>query len=573
VAAGRPGATGPTPIARREPGTPSPGDSLVGPTVTVAPPPGGELRGRVALLLLLRTLVVSVVLGLSLWLIVAGHPQGRAAVWIQSMIIAATYMSSIVFGVMLRAGWTPRKVARPMLATDLSITSLLIYATGGAQSPYAFLYALSIVAAGALSYRRGAVILTLAALGALTFTGLLAWVRVLEVPMPSQLRPWEQSAGDFARTLGIQLAALSGVGVLSFIFGDQLQRGAETLATTRRAAADVLLLHRDIVRSLASGLITIAPDGAVLTANQAAADILRRRAAELPGEPIEAVMPGLEAQLTASPGGELRRADLALGELTVGVTVSPLRDVRDRVIGRVVSFQDLTELRRLEEHMRRAERLATVGQLAAGIAHEIRNPLASISGSIELLRQAPLASEDDRTLMAIVHRELQRLNELVGDLLDYANPRPSQPVDFDLGVLVRETLQVSRADRAFAEVELAAEAEEPLVVHADPSKLRQVVWNLVRNAADAAATGGKHVQVRARRATDQVLITIEDDGPGIPPERVPRIFDPFFTTKQKGTGLGLATCHAIVSEHGGRIDLETEVGKGTKIMVRIPTRR
>jgi len=578
-----PDPTGPMPILRRDPVAPSPGDSLVG--STVPPPLGADLRRRVTRLLLLRTLVISIVLGLSLWLITAGPRPERTAVWIQSTIIAATYLSLIVFGVMLRAGFAPRKVARPMLATDLVITSLLVYVTGGAQSPYAFLYALSVVAAGALSYRRGAVTIGLAAVGLMTAVALLAWWRVIAVPIPSELRPWEQSPGDLARTLGIQVAALSAVGVLAFIFGDQLQRGAETLATTRQAAADLFTLHQDIVRSLAAGLITVDPAGTVLTANQAAADILHRRAAELHGKPIEAIMPGLTDQLADARGGELRQADLTLGELTIGVTVSPLRDVRDQVIGQVVNFQDLTELRRLEQHMRRAERLATVGQLAAGIAHEIRNPLASISGSIELLRQAPLASDDDRTLMAIVHREIQRLNELVGDLLDYANPRPSQPVEFDLGVLVRETVKVSRADRAHAGVEIATEVDEPLPVTADPSKLRQVVWNLVRNAVDAAAAGGKHVRVCARRggeppgavsamtAAAMAAITVEDDGPGIPPDRIGRIFDPFYTTKQKGTGLGLATCHAIVAEHGGRIDLESEVGKGTKVVVRLPTGR
>jgi two-component system sensor histidine kinase PilS (NtrC family) len=176
--------------------------------------------------------------------------------------------------------------------------------------------------------------------------------------------------------------------------------------------------------------------------------------------------------------------------------------------------------------------------------------------------------------MAIVHREIQRLNELIGDLLDYANPRPSQPVEFDLAVLVRETLQVSRADPALAAVEASVAAGAPLPVHADPSKLRQVVWNLVRNAADAADAGGKHVRVEARAAgAGEVTITVEDDGPGIPADKLARIFDPFFTTKQKGTGLGLATCHAIVAEHGGRIDVESEVGKGTKVVVRLPTGR
>jgi two-component system sensor histidine kinase PilS (NtrC family) len=256
----------------------------------------------------------------------------------------------------------------------------------------------------------------------------------------------------------------------------------------------------------------------------------------------------------------------------LGVTVSQLRDVHDQVIGRVINFQDLTELRRLELHAQRAERLATVGQLAAGVAHEIRNPLASISGSIELLRASPQTSEDDRTLMAIVNREIGRLNVLIGDLLDYANPRPSQPADFDLGSLVEETVRVARAEPAFADVELACEVDHPLPIHADPAKLRQVVWNLVRNASDAAAGGGKHVRVEARHRDDVVTVVVSDDGPGIAKELVGRIFDPFVTTKQKGTGLGLATCHAVVAEHGGRIDVETNPGAGTKMIVTLPAR-
>src|SRR5262249_25014741 len=157
----------------------------------------------------------------------------------------------------------------------------------------------------------------------------------------------------------INVAALIGVGALSFLFGDQLKRSAETLATTRRAAADLLTLHQDIVRSLSSGLITTSADGAILTANQAAADILRMNVGVLAGKPIDTVMPGLSS-LLASVEDELRRADVVVpivdDDLTVGVTVSPLRDVRDQVVGRVINFQDLTELKRLEQHARRAER-------------------------------------------------------------------------------------------------------------------------------------------------------------------------------------------------------------------------
>jgi two-component system sensor histidine kinase PilS (NtrC family) len=522
-------------------------------------------------LLLLRTLVVTVVLGLSVWVSIASASrQSHSATWVQSVIIAATYLSSIVFGVMLRRGVPPRRVARPMHAADLAVTSLLVYVTGGAQSPYMFLYALSIVSAGALSYRRGAAGVALASIAAATVTSVLAWLHVLAVPMSSQVTPWRQSPVELVRTLGITYAALSGVGALAFIFGDQLQRGAETLATTRKAAADLYTVHQDIVRSLSSGLLTIAADGTVLTANLAAGEILRRLSGGMVNSKIDDVMPGLPALLVGT-GGDLRRADLTVptsaGDLTIGVTVSPLRDVKDEVIGRVINFQDLTELRRLEQASRHADRLVTVGQLAAGIAHEIRNPLASISGSIELLKSGPQASEEDQALMAIVHREVQRLNVLIGDLLDYANPRPRQAIDFDLGALVEETLHVARGDQAFAAVEVTADVDKPLRLHADPAKLRQVVWNLLRNAAQA---GGHHVRITARDDAGGATITVTDDGAGIPPERVARIFDPFFTTKSKGTGLGLATCHAVVVEHGGRIDVESTVGKGTKMVVRLP---
>jgi two-component system sensor histidine kinase PilS (NtrC family) len=533
-----------------------------------AEPAGVDYGRRVSRLLLLRTLVVSVVLGLSIWLLRASEEPSKGAAWLQSAIIVTTYLSSIVFGLLLRAGFSPRKVARPMQAVDLAITSILVYITGGALSPFTFLYALSIVAAGALSYRRGAVVVTAASIAMLIAVGVLAWQRVIAVPM--SVRPWEQSGANLLRTLGIQGASMLGVGALAFILGDQLQKGAETLATTRKAAADLFTLHQDIVRSLASGLVTIGPDGTVLTANEAACDILAVALKDISNKPIETVMPGLTALLEK---GEARRADLTLPDgLTIGVTVSPLRDVRDQVLGRVVNFTDLTELRRLEQNMRRAERLATVGQLAAGVAHEIRNPLASISGSIQLLKAAP-ASDEDRALMDIVNREIDRLNVLIGDLLDYANPRPSHFVDFDVDVLVRETLQVAGGDSAFADIEVTSNVAGPLPVRGDSSKLRQVMWNLLRNAAEAAAAGGKHVSVSAFLEEDDVVIVVGDDGPGIPTDQIGRIFDPFFTTKEKGTGLGLATSHAVIAEHGGSIDVQSSVGTGTQMMVTLPRRR
>jgi signal transduction histidine kinase len=221
--------------------------------------------------------------------------------------------------------------------------------------------------------------------------------------------------------------------------------------------------------------------------------------------------------------------------------------------------------------MQRAERLAVIGGLAAGVAHEIRNPLASISGSIELLTAAPQVDDDSRALAEIVHREVARPNTLISELLDYANPRPLAAVDLDVSELVRETLRVFQQDRDFARVALEAELPEgggPVIL-ADPEKLRQVLWNLLRNAAEATDEGKVTVRVELQPA-GKVGIAVIDNGPGISSEHLERIFDPFFTTKQAGSGLGLATVHAIVIGHGGTVHVSSKIGQGATFVVRLP---
>ena len=534
-----------------------------------APGPSSDLATRVVRLMVLRTLVITVVLGLSFWLTATSLTVQRTPLFLQLAVIIASYASSIFFAALLARNASPTRIAHAMLATDLVLTSLLIFVTGGALSPYTFLFALSIVSAGAVSYRRGAIAVAGSSLVLAIGVSLLAWAHAIDMPLTGSLQPWQQTGVELVRSLGVNVAALIGVGALAIIFGEQLERGAETLATTRRAAADLLTLHHDIVRSLSSGLITTDPNGSILTANHVAAEILGRPQDSLVGLAAETAMPGIAGLLTENRS----RLELSIStpnrSAILGVSISQLRDVHNQPLGRVINFQDLTELRRLELHSRRAERLATVGQFAAGIAHEIRNPLAAISGSIELLRTSPQMSEDDRTLMAIVNREIVRLNGLIGELLDYANPRPAVRVDFDLGALTHETLQVARSEAAFSEIELTMDVDQPLLVHADPAKLGQVVWNLIRNAGDAAMNGGKHVRIEAHRRSREVIVAVTDDGPGIPKEVLAHIFDPFVTTKQKGTGLGLATSHAVIAEHGGRIDVET-AATGTRMIVTLP---
>jgi two-component system sensor histidine kinase PilS (NtrC family) len=531
---------------------------------------------RLIWLMVLRTVVISLVLGLTIWLgtIDGSGPTAPAFLFLTGIVVI-TYASTIVYALLLRRGIDPERLVWPQLGGDLAITTALVYVTGGAQSAYTFFYALSVVGAGAVRFRRGALVIGALSVSLMLAVGLAAWFWLLPLPTLPRVEPWTASAADLARQLSLNLGALIGVTVLSYIFGRELQETSASLASQRQVAADLLALNRDIVRSLSSGLVTVDLGGKVLTINQAAADMLGAGAEQAPSQPVESLLPGIAERLQGlAPGGTLRRSDLTLPDARVlGISVSPLRDDHDHVIGRVVNFQDLTELRTLEETMRRAERLATVGQLAAGIAHEIRNPLASISGSVELLGQAPRVSDDDKALMAIVVREIERLDQLINELLEYANPRPRTLVRFDLLTVLTEVVHVMRQDKSRNEVTLVTELPpQPVMITADPSQLRQVMWNLCRNAAEAAAgaSGGGVVTVRAREDSIGVSIEVEDNGPGIAAEHVSRIFDPFFTTKKRGTGLGLATSHAIVTEHGGTVDVRSEPGRGTRFVVRLP---
>ncbi len=553
---------------------PGPGDSVAQPLIVAPPADRNEqvdLGRRLTWLALLRTLVLFGALGVSIWVASNSPRIPSSAIWMLSGVVALTLGCIVGYGLAVLRGVAPTRIARIQLALDIPITSVLVYLTGGAKSPYVLLYALSIVAAGALLYRRGAVVATVAVLGAFSVVGLLSWHNVFNLPLAGQLQPAELSTGDFFRALSGNFPALLGVGAFGYIFGDQLERAAVSLETERRTVGHLYSLHQDIVQSLSSGLVTLDKNGNVLTINTAATDILLCDVATVQGLSVEAILPGLLAKIHAQPGGELRRGDLQVNvnqlPKTLGVSVSTLYDAGRIEIGRVVNFQDLTELRRMELHVRRAERLATVGQLAAGIAHEIRNPLAAISGSIELLREAPQVSDDDRALMAIVTREIDRLNGLITDLLDYANPRPRQIVEFDLTTLVAETVQVAQQDRSVHDVQIGLISDGAVPTRGDPGKLRQVIWNLIRNAVDAAAHGGKTVTVAVRAHGNERIVAVTDTGLGIPPEQQTQIFDPFFTTKQRGTGLGLATCHSIVVEHSGRIEVESTVGKGTTISV------
>jgi two-component system, NtrC family, sensor histidine kinase PilS len=326
------------------------------------------------------------------------------------------------------------------------------------------------------------------------------------------------------------------------------------------------------VQSVTSGLLTIDADGRVTFLNRAGEQMLGVSWRDLMGGRAESWLGAFHID-TARGETDVVRADQT--RLRLGYSTFPLLGRQGTSFGTAVIFQDLTQLRAMEERVARSERLADLGKLAAGLAHELRNPLASMMGSVELLRGALLGPEDHR-LLDIVLREGGRLEHLVTEFLAFARPAPPRRGRFDLATVVAEALEAFHHDPAAEGVELRRELE-PAPATGDPDQVRQVLWNLLLNAAQAlpARPGPGQARGKVRVACRPLAdggseLVVEDDGSGIAPADQALLFTPFFTTKPEGTGLGLATVHRIVDAHGGSLTVDSTPGEGARFTVRLP---
>jgi two-component system sensor histidine kinase PilS (NtrC family) len=265
-----------------------------------------------------------------------------------------------------------------------------------------------------------------------------------------------------------------------------------------------------------------------------------------------------------SPGGQRR---------TFGFSSFPLTGAnRGEARGQAVIFQDLTELHALEETLRRNERLADLGRVAAGLAHGLRNPLASMSGCVELLQATPGLRPEEERLLGIVLKEAARLDHLVTRFLAYSRPAAPQLAPTDVAQVAGEVADALARDPAAARVRVERDLTAA-TIECDADQLRQVLWNLLLNAVQALGDGGGTVRLGAAPEGTCARLTVADDGPGIAPDDLDRLFSPFFSRKPGGTGLGLATVHRIVEAHGGTVQVEPVEPHGARFVVRLPARR
>jgi len=493
-------------------------------------------------------------------------------------LLATTYVATLAYALGLGRIQDPVRFADVQIGVDLVLVTLLIHATGGAQSGYTFLYLVDVVAVTLLPKRFSPG--NVAAASALLFVGisLLGYLRILP-PIPGQtVFPWDLTREELVFRLVVFLAGVVSVAALGMSLHAKTRDARERLAEHQRIAGDLASLHQNTIRCLSSGLVTTTLDGSITSMNDAACEILGIRPPAPLGQRLEGLIPGMAAVLAEdlSLGRVIRQEVEAMHTSgtprCLGVSATPLSDHTGQTVGRVIHFQDLTELRSMESTVRRSERLAGIGRLAANIAHEIRNPLASISGSVEVLRTQPGTDAEARQLIDIAVREVDRVNGLISGLLDYARPRTEDRQRLDLGEMVTEIAKVFEQERRSAEISVVLDVEPGVAVEGASGQLRQVLWNLLRNSVAAMPKGGLLRIAVARRdrtnGTTQALLSVADTGIGIPRADLDHIFEPFFSRRVNGTGLGLAITARIVEDHKGTIEVSSEVGKGTTFMIR-----
>lgn len=472
-------------------------------------------------------------------------------------LVIGTYLASVAFSLALRRGRALVALAYAQIALDVAMAGAVVAITGFAESVFVFMYSLGIVNGAIVLFRRGA----LTALG----LALVTHVSLVAAAAPS----W--SAWPVTRVF-VQLAAFGVTAALASYLAELLRRTGEELAERETDLAAITALHESIVQSMTSGMLTLDSGGRVTFLNRAGEQMTGLSAEALVGRPPG---PWAAAFRTDVSRGETDFSTAAGARLRLGYSSFDLRGRDGAALGTAIIFQDLTPFRALEERMARSERLADLGRVAAGLAHELRNPLASMMGSLELLRGVEALRGEDRRLIDIALREGGRLGELVTEFLAFARPAPPRHAPCDLAPLIAETLDVFANDPAASPVTVER-ALAPAPASCDPSQLRQVLWNLLLNAAHAASEpAGRRGAIRVASGTDAdgAYVLVEDDGPGIAQADRERIFLPFFTTKEHGTGLGLPTVQRIVDAHGGTVTLEAPASGGTRFVVHLPAAR
>jgi two-component system sensor histidine kinase PilS (NtrC family) len=497
-------------------------------------------------------------------------------------LIGLTYGLTAVWTLTLRFVDRQPWLIDVQLACDALIVSAIVYLTGGVTSYLSSLYTLPIIAASTVLSWRGGLMVSL--LSSMIYVAIVVAQYQSPGVMPFIARETLPMTRVAVFTVGFNVFGFMAVAALSGYLAESLRRAGAQLEEASTQLADLQAFNQHVIDSLTSGLATTDTRGRLLTFNRAAESITAMSAEQAVGEQVTDVLqlPPIFTSLF-SPAAEraamqrqefgYRRADGR--QIELGLTSAPLITPRGES-GFLFSFQDVTELKKRERDARVQQRLAAVGEMAAGIAHEIRNPLASMAGSIQILRDELPLTPDQSQLMDIVLRESERLNGTIKSFLAFARPQRNAMTDVDVGPILRDAARLLRNNSEVTDQHtIVVDAPpEPVVYRADEAQIRQIVWNLATNGLRAMPSGGElRLTVRSTAIAGgraETIIGVRDEGVGIAPEEIDGIFQPFRGGFARGTGLGLSIVHRIASDYGGEVRVMSEKGKGTTVEVALP---
>jgi two-component system, NtrC family, sensor histidine kinase PilS len=530
---------------------------------------GGPLRG----FSWARLGIAAVLLTLGPFVSPAPVP-GERAVLVLALLVA---LASAGMVLLLPPPAQSRRLTWFICLLDTALITAVVAATGGARSIFTFLYVLCVTAACVLLSRtRG---LAIAAVCIIFYSGIVVARTVLPLIQFFDA-PQETTALELV-TMFLNAATLLVVAILAGGLGEQYRATRQELETRQKDLRDLRAFKDLVFQSVGTGLIALDREHRITAFNRAAEEITGVAAPQAIGKAwsslIGAAIPlePIEALITANPRAStrheavLRRPDGT--SVPVRMTFSALRSGEGERLGLISACEDLSAIRDMESRMRQADRLATVGRMAANIAHEIRNPLASLTGAIEVLT-SPLTADDARErLSQIVARESERLNHIIKNFLEYARPAPLSIATFDVAAAAEEVLLLLEHRVSPGSLKVIREFAPSIPWAVDAQQFRQILWNLCLNAVEAMPEGGElRVSVAVRGETLEVAVS--DTGDGIAAADVSHVFEPFFSTKPEGTGLGLALVHRIVQDHGGEIDVRSSPGLGTTFTLMLPAR-
>jgi two-component system sensor histidine kinase PilS (NtrC family) len=521
-------------------------------------------RAWLAWLVKVRVIVVSFLLAIEL--VIVNLTPSNVPTRLFITVILVWYTVSVFF-IVLVSLWQELKLqAITQIFTDLVFVTAVVYLSGGIDTFFNFLYPLVIIVAAILLPRYWAYLT--AAVSFILFGALL------ELSYFEKLPSFQTSPrGDLKSLQAVVLTnffAYLALAHLSSALVSKLRQAGRELRDRSGELLSLQALHESVIHSIPSGIMTTDPEGRVRLLNTPGQKLLERTTSAVYGRHISELFLDPVPDLTsASPQGEVRGLTPSGGEKTFGVTVTALTAPEQGTIGCVYTFEDRTELRRLEREVRMRDRLAAVGRLAAGIAHEIRNPLSSIAGSIKMLAQGSAFSDEQKTLAEIITRESARLNAIISDFLAYSREKSYKIARMDLIPLIEDTLVLLENRAPNPDLKIVRRFEVPHAFAAvDGDRMKQVFWNLLENAVRAMNQKGT-VTVSLRAVGDFWRIGIRDTGPGVPPKLVEKIFEPFQSHFEGGTGLGLAIVYQIIQAHGAKIWVASPAGGGAEFVLEL----